>query len=108
MGKVRGNVGGWSRRDFLKRAGAGAAVAPLAACSSSAVLDGLRAGVNPFNHGVASGDPLTDRVMLWTRVTPPPGMTLDIPATVTVADDPALQINARALAVTRGPIATGP
>ncbi len=100
MGKVRGNVGGWSRRDFLKRAGAGAAVAPLAACSSSAVLDGLRAGVNPFNHGVASGDPLTDRVMLWTRVTPPPGMTLDIPATVTVADDPALQINARALAVT--------
>jgi alkaline phosphatase D len=24
-----------------------------------------------FRHGVASGDPLTDRVMLWTRVTPP-------------------------------------
>jgi alkaline phosphatase D len=23
-----------------------------------------------FRHGVASGDPLTDRVMLWTRVTP--------------------------------------
>lgn len=23
-----------------------------------------------FNHGVASGDPLADRVMLWTRVTP--------------------------------------
>lgn len=23
-----------------------------------------------FNHGVASGDPMTDRVMLWTRVTP--------------------------------------
>jgi len=23
-----------------------------------------------FNHGVASGDPLTDRVILWTRVTP--------------------------------------
>ena len=23
----------------------------------------------PFVHGVASGDPLTDRVMLWTRVT---------------------------------------
>ena len=23
-----------------------------------------------FQHGVASGDPLTDRVILWTRVTP--------------------------------------
>ena len=23
-----------------------------------------------FNHGVASGDPLEDRVILWTRVTP--------------------------------------
>jgi alkaline phosphatase D len=23
-----------------------------------------------FNHGVASGDPLTDRVILWTRLTP--------------------------------------
>ncbi|MCH2042210.1 MAG: alkaline phosphatase D family protein [Saccharospirillaceae bacterium] len=25
----------------------------------------------PFQHGVASGDPLTDRVILWTRITPP-------------------------------------
>lgn len=24
----------------------------------------------PFYHGVASGDPLTDRVILWTRITP--------------------------------------
>lgn len=24
----------------------------------------------PFYHGVASGDPLTDRVLIWTRVTP--------------------------------------
>ena len=23
----------------------------------------------PFQHGVASGDPLTDRMILWTRVT---------------------------------------
>lgn len=26
--------------------------------------------LKPFYHGVASGDPLTDRVILWTRVTP--------------------------------------
>lgn len=30
----------------------------------------------PFLHGVASGDPLEDAVILWTRVTPP-GTTLD-------------------------------
>lgn len=26
--------------------------------------------LQPFYHGVASGDPLTDRVIIWTRVTP--------------------------------------
>lgn len=26
--------------------------------------------LKPFYHGVASGDPLTDRVIIWTRVTP--------------------------------------
>ncbi|MDH4405069.1 MAG: ExeM/NucH family extracellular endonuclease [Cyanobium sp. D14.bin.5] len=28
-----------------------------------------------FSHGVASGDPYTDSVILWTRVTPPAGFT---------------------------------
>ena len=32
----------------------------------------------PFYHGVASGDPLSDRVIIWTRVTP-----LDFNSTVT-------------------------
>lgn len=27
-------------------------------------------GAGVFRHGVASGDPLTDRVVLWTRITP--------------------------------------
>src|SRR5687768_14167031 len=26
--------------------------------------------LKPFHHGVASGDPLADRVIIWTRVTP--------------------------------------
>jgi alkaline phosphatase D len=30
---------------------------------------GARALIAPFYHGVASGDPLSDRVILWTRVT---------------------------------------
>lgn len=29
----------------------------------------------PFGHGVASGDPMPDRVILWTRVTPSPDAT---------------------------------
>jgi alkaline phosphatase D len=39
-----------------------------------ALPSGLRAQTqlpSLFHHGVASGDPLTDRVILWTRVTPP-------------------------------------
>ena len=35
-----------------------------------------------FQHGVASGDPLPDAVILWTRVTPPAGMS---PAMVEVS-----------------------
>ena len=34
-----------------------------------------------FLHGVASGDPLTDAVILWTRVTQPAGMTGDVMVT---------------------------
>ncbi|MCH8542621.1 MAG: alkaline phosphatase D family protein [Alcanivorax sp.] len=43
-----------------------------------------------FEHGVASGDPLSDRVMLWTRVTPQNNAPHDrpvVPVTVTVAHD---------------------
>ena len=29
----------------------------------------LDSTIQPFYHGVASGDPLTDRVIIWTRVT---------------------------------------
>jgi alkaline phosphatase D len=33
----------------------------------------LEESMRPFYHGVASGDPLSDRVILWTRVTPEAG-----------------------------------
>ena len=38
-----------------------------------------------FLHGVASGDPLSDRVIIWTRVTPQSG-TAPIPVTYEVTD----------------------
>ena len=35
----------------------------------------LEESMAPFYHGVASGDPLADRVIIWTRVTPDAGHT---------------------------------
>nr|MBA2280060.1 alkaline phosphatase D family protein [Acidimicrobiia bacterium] len=58
------------RRAFLRRlgiAGAGAALAPaLVRDPAAAQADPTLA---PFLHGVASGDPLPDGVVIWTRVT---------------------------------------
>ncbi|GIV23884.1 MAG: alkaline phosphatase D family protein [Bacteroidia bacterium] len=48
----------------------------------------VRLSQAPFLHGVASGDPWTDRVILWTRVTPPQNWTGPISVTWEVADDP--------------------
>lgn len=53
----------FNRRSFL--AAASLASASLAAAPIPAYARGLSAGA--FTHGVASGDPLPDRVMLWTR-----------------------------------------
>lgn len=53
-----------------------------------------------FRHGVASGDPLTDRVILWTRVTPA-GLGGAVDVDWRIAADPALtQVVARGSART--------
>ncbi|MBW3592593.1 MAG: alkaline phosphatase D family protein [Actinobacteria bacterium] len=49
----------------------------------------MNAFSDPFRHGVASGDPLHDRVVLWTRVTPPDDEPVDV--TWRVARDAALE-----------------
>ena len=55
-----------SRRNFFKTGGAALGALPLVRS-----IDALAQVTNPiFRHGVASGDPLADRVILWTRVTP--------------------------------------
>jgi alkaline phosphatase D len=70
-----------TRRGFLITSASSAAVA--------AFTPGCLPDPPPFLHGVASGDPLSDRVILWTRVTPSGS-----PASVTVfwaiASDPAM------------------
>lgn len=67
-----------TRRGLL---GAGGAIVGLAGCAEEVVSEPEgRITVSPdtrpgypgtvtFDHGVASGDPLTDRVIIWTRVT---------------------------------------
>jgi alkaline phosphatase D len=76
-----------SRREILHGAQAlGIAIlAPrgLAGCGS----DPSPAG--PFQHGVASGDPLPDGVILWTRVTPDGDGP--VPLTWQLASDPGLE-----------------
>ena len=46
-------------------------ISSIAAISASAsISSSCSKNEFSFNHGVASGDPLEDRVILWTRVTP--------------------------------------
>lgn len=119
---------GTSRREFFKRSAGGAALAvvaaPLLPMSNLAAAPADRSGgsaKNAFQHGVASGDPLNDRVILWTRVTPVTPITLvgsdeteereDVQARsegkvlvrFTVALDPLFK-----QAVSRGAFKTGP
>jgi alkaline phosphatase D len=44
----------------------------------------------PFYHGVASGDPLSDRVIIWTRVTPEDQGLTAVPVDWRMATDPEL------------------
>lgn len=84
---------GITRRQFLIRAGAGAAAFSalplLPGCGRSDSVAGENLTDNPFKHGVASGDPMTDRVILWTRITAP--VTEAVPVTYVVASDPELK-----------------
>lgn len=61
-----------TRRELLRAAAAAALLPPLVACDSDPAPGAGGAGEAPlqFTHGVASGDPLPDAVMLWTRAVP--------------------------------------
>ncbi|MGD9655292.1 MAG: alkaline phosphatase [Sulfuricurvum sp.] len=77
----------FTRREFLK-------VSAMAACTL-VVSTGL-SGCNDdgdinvaFNHGVASGDPLSDRVIIWTRITPEESSISSVRVSYQVATDAA-------------------
>lgn len=75
---------GIDRRGFLRTSAVQAAVLGVAATGCARLPGGggspfatthpgapsVARDHSPFVHGVASGDPLTDRVILWTRVSP--------------------------------------
>jgi alkaline phosphatase D len=86
------------RRHFLKALGLGIAAASLNGCGDAASDGALTPPADfplglslPFAHGVASGDPLADRVILWTRITHVDPSATPVPVTWEVARDPELR-----------------
>ena len=80
-----------TRRTVVKAAAVTAVTAPaLLGAAAPALAD---APAPAFLHGVASGDPLPDGVLLWTRVTPSPeavpgsGLGADVRVDWEVAED---------------------
>ncbi|GLW90847.1 alkaline phosphatase D family protein [Actinokineospora globicatena] len=66
-----------TRRVFLKSSAVagGALLVPAALVPTALAGTAAAAAAPQFAHGVASGDPLPDGVLLWTRVTPTPEST---------------------------------
>ncbi|MDH6676771.1 alkaline phosphatase D [Rhodococcus sp. LBL1] len=95
-----------SRRGLLRGsvvlAGAGVAAAATGRASAAVPAPG-------FVHGVASGDPLPDRVIIWTRITPSgdalpgSGVGQTVSLNWQVATDPGFANVVRAGAVNAGP-----
>ncbi|WP_133491750.1 alkaline phosphatase [Alcanivorax sp. 24] len=81
-----------TRRDFIRASalGMGAVVVSsgLTGCGGSSSSNNNDDGRQvAFHHGVASGDPQTQGVILWTRVTPEDGNTAPVPVSWEVASD---------------------
>ena len=63
-----------SRKDFVRMGGLGVAAVVLGLeASTERAFAAPRFASNPFTLGVASGDPLPDGVVLWTRLLPDEG-----------------------------------
>lgn len=104
--RVKPLPAGTSRRGFFTKSGSAAlalASAPmLAIAHDDDGDDDARTGGVAFDCGVASGDPLRDRVILWTRVTPS-RPARGVLVRYVVALDPQLRH-----IVNRGAVRTGP
>jgi len=72
MPAILDDLSSLSRRGLLKGASASALLAALMPVASRSVWANPVFATNPFSLGVASGDPLPDGVVLWTRIAPDP------------------------------------
>src|SRR5262245_18485905 len=79
-----------SRRDFLSYLAVAGGAAPALALARPLAPFAPDADREVFAHGVASGDPLRDRVILWTRVTPREAAK-KVSVKWTIARDPELR-----------------
>jgi len=84
-----------SRRHFFRGAAALSGLILVSRYNTPALAQ-LNYDKNPFSLGVASGDPLPDGVVLWTRLAPRPlqggGMPLiDVPVRWQIASDQAMK-----------------
>jgi alkaline phosphatase D len=95
-----------SRRQFLQLTGFSALTTAIgtAATNPSPVWAAPKFPSDPFTLGVASGEPLADGIVLWTRLAPEP-LSLDgtggmpdkqVPVSWQVAEDPAMRKVVRA------------
>ncbi|MFT6789443.1 MAG: alkaline phosphatase D [Pseudoalteromonas rhizosphaerae] len=80
----------FTRRSFLKASAAGFGAAVLSLGITGCTLDNDDDEIIEvsFDHGVASGDPLSDSLILWTRVTPVDATTTSIKVQWQAATDP--------------------
>jgi alkaline phosphatase D len=62
------------RRKFIKNAGYGIGFATF----TSQIVASAKNSLRSFRHGVASGDPLQNQIILWTRVTRPSDLPMKI------------------------------
>src|SRR5207237_6035300 len=60
------------RRDFLRATARLAALAAVSQLGGCVPTQTTKLNKDPFTLGVASGDPLSDGVVLWTRLAPDP------------------------------------
>ena len=70
--ETTGNVQGYSRRSFVIGTGAFTAAAVLGTRVIGAVNSSPKFASYPFSLGIASGEPTSSGVVLWTRLAPQP------------------------------------
>ncbi len=112
MGQRKSHASSVDRRQFLEYtwSAVGASIA-LGLSSSSEAFEVPRFGTNPFTLGVASGDPTSDGIVLWTRLAPEPKDPLhlgkrDIPVRWRIAKDDRMRHDvAKGWAVARSRLA---